>query len=172
MSASPPPALQAPPRCLAGHSVRLADFADKRNVLICDWTLSCASCREDRFELWKIVARYETGERQTIGIRTRCVPCGHEATVFDGAYHGYDGELGHVDFLRGERTTEPVKDLAGLGPAGVRVMVQTVFNTDLAELEEISSDEEIAVRDLFDWFNLYISDPGKDWRHVWDWECA
>ena len=172
MAAALPPVLEAPPRCLTSHAVRRSSFAYHGPVLVTEWTFHCATCREDRFEVDHVLARFAEGEMDPIGIATRCIPCGRQAVLFDGAFDGYDGELGHWSQLRGERSQRPLKAPDGSPAGAVRIMVEITYNIALDELAEIGQEASVQVRDLFDWFSFYVAEPGQDWRHVWEWECA
>lgn len=162
-------ALSQPPRCLTQFLTQGA-MDLRADVIFTDWSIRCRYCEAERFVLSEL-SRDEPNS-YGVGISARCVACGAGEQIFDAAHDGYDGELGHNEYLQGPRKAAPLVDQRGNPVPAGRVKVAFTYNTDLAELAAIGAEHKLAPRDLFDWFNLEISEAGDEWRRVWDFECA
>lgn len=100
-----------------------------------------------------------------------CEACSTEVSVFDGLQHGYDGELGHTDHLKGEISREVLHWNDDTLKRHDRIFAQFTYNIEQSERDEISKEENIAAVDLFDWFSLIEDDP-ETGEVMWDYECA
>jgi hypothetical protein len=153
-----------PPKCLDGHRRGAAETSSLEHAAEVTFQIACDPCGFDQFELLELHVEIAGGS-QSVGLVTRCSKCGVERVLFDQAQHGYDGELGHLSFLKGPRTSTSLR-----GPAPLRISF--VYNSSIEELQETAGENGIAVQDLFDWFRVSRADASGAWEDVWDCECA
>lgn len=160
------------PRCLDNLGATLVPTPTGEWPATVVYEIRCRNCDAGTFGFKEVL----TGNSPT-GIVIHCLACGTEDQVLDGTIHGYDGELGHADFLTGERSVEELKWADGSSPTAQSLFAVFVFNVDSAELEELSREAGKRAVDLFDWFNLCTKaekpDPGEgEYITIWDYECA
>jgi hypothetical protein len=116
------------------------------------------------------------GENPT-GIIAHCLECVSEYEVFDGMVHGYEGEQGYTDHLRGPRSVRPFVWFDGTSPQALSLGAVCTYSEDLDELEEIAREANLRPIDLFEWFELVanlldqVSSEG-DHETIWEYECA
>jgi hypothetical protein len=159
----------APPESLAAfHAV--AEATERReHVLTTRYRLTCRNCAGEVFGLREFLVV----DGGAIAVEADCVQCGRSASVFDALRDGYDGRLGHLEFLEShERFPAPCAD-GGTPLKPAAIACEFSYSIELEELASTEAEEGVAARDLFDWVSILVRDPrGDDWRHVWGYECA
>jgi hypothetical protein len=133
------------------------------------FSIACPACGGSRFRFREVLH----GESST-GICVRCLQCATEEEVFDGLVHGYDGKLGHTDYLNGPREIQDFEAADGHSPSVETLFATFTYNLDPSELEEISRENGIPVIELYDWFELSVkkSNTPAEYETIWDYECA
>jgi hypothetical protein len=134
--------------------------------------IRCRSCGASAFRFSEVFH----GENPT-GIIAHCLACATEYEVFDGMIHGYEGEQGYTDHLRGPRSVRPLVWFDGTSPQASKLVAVCTYSGEPDELEEIAREANLRPIDLFEWFELVANLPDKvssEWDHetIWDYECA
>jgi hypothetical protein len=164
-----------PPRCLRAFSSGTAAVTADEHWVEVSFPVACAACSNDRFELSEVSVTW-TAEGRTsvtaVGLSAQCAGCGADETLFDQSRHGYDGALGHLRFLRGPRSSEPLRRADGVLLGRSCVRVSFMFNLGFEELNAIRLERGAPLQDLFDWFSVWAQSAAGDWEAVWECECA
>ena len=157
-----------PPRGFHDFKLEFVESKHETGFEFISFDLSCPGCFGILFDALLISAAMGPA-----GINARCRGCGRGAQVFHAAVNGYDGEFGHLQFMKDVANTAPLTGAGGrpLGP--VRLRVSCSYSISPSELIESAAELGVAPQDLFDWFHLLTkSSEADDWDWTWDWECA
>ena len=160
---------QSPPRCLSAFGAALKDEIVQRHMRSAAFEVSCGNCKGATFSLGILTRDWKEGVVPSeIGVAALCSSCGRRETLFDGTKFGYDGEHGHLAFIKGEDIETPLDH----GQA-VRVRVEFVYNNEMGDLLKDASTLNKSPQDFFDWFHVLVGGPGPEgWTSVWEFECA
>ena len=160
---------QSPPRCLSAFGTTLKDEIVQHHMRSAAFEVSCGNCKGATFKLG-ILARdwKEDAQPSEIGVAAMCSGCGRREILFDGTRCGYDGEHGHLAFIKGGDVETPLED-----GRTARVRVEFIYNNEMTDLLKDAAALSKSPQDFFDWFHVSVSGLGpEDWTDVWEFECA
>jgi hypothetical protein len=161
------------PRCLSGVvTTRISVPQAPEEPPVAAFQIRCRSCGAGAFRLSEV----SHGESAT-GIIVQCLECVTEYEVFDGMIHGYEGEQGYTNHLKGPRSVQPLVWFDGTRPQVSKLVAVLTYSDDPDELEEIAREANLRPSDLFEWFELVanLSDEvssESDRETIWEYECA
>jgi hypothetical protein len=160
---------RSPPRCLASFEAVLQNEFAEQHTRVAEFEVSCRRCKAAKFDLGILAKVWKKGTQTSeIGVIATCSECGNKETLFDGTRFGYDGEHGHLAFLKGDDVESPLA-----GGRAVRVRVEFVYNSEMNELSEHATAQNKSPQDFFDWLHILVDAPdAEDWSSVWEFECA
>ena len=139
---------------------------DRDHPVAATFAIACGSCGHAYFSGWLRVVELGSAEVEPIGVEVQCEGCLDTQVLFDARLHGYDGELGHLRWIKGpDRRGERLN-----GGRLFHPQVTTTFNTEEIELAQIAAEGSSRVVDLFDWFILADADAPES--ELFERECA
>lgn len=169
-------ALKNPPHCINAFIANAVESEHPESVR---FRLSCRSCGSSKMRILcypKLVAEGDDYAELSAGdVLERdphdvlCVSCGARHLAFDQGKHGYDGALGHGrTYEQGEGVSQPIV----CDVDSYRVELMFIYNIAFDELDEIATEDSLAVQDLFDAFSISaINEDGSVLKSI-DYECA
>jgi hypothetical protein len=141
-------------------------------VPIAVFSVACADCGSNMFDLLLIRSHWGDDEVSEIGVAAHCRGCGLRKSLFDATRNGFDGEHRHLDFLL-PREGGPALEYVPMTVQGVRMRVALTYSIPFDELTAYAMEVARKPQDFFDWFSLACAATSQvEWHDIWEYECA